>query len=184
MPTDQLIARPRNSTHMSKVFLFSIVCLSLLACSRSVYVVRHAEKIAPTDSVAKMMTNDPPLSEAGKVRAIVLKDELDSKHIRHIYSTSMIRSRATAEPLSQAIHVDMESYSNVDSLVNLIKSIRGNVLVVGHSNTVDDIVNKLCGQTRIAADLKDNEYDNLFVVKFRGKKKIFSRRKYGYPSNP
>jgi phosphohistidine phosphatase SixA len=147
-------------------------------------VVRHAEKIAASDSAAKMMANDPPLSEAGKVRAIVLRDELKNKHVHHIYSTNTIRTMSTVQPLSQAIKMPIDSYSNVDSLVNIIKSIKGSVLVVGHSNTVDDIVNKLCGQTKIANDLKDPEYDNLFVVKFRGKKKIFERRKYGYPSNP
>jgi len=56
--------------------------------------------------------------------------------------------------------------------------------VVGHSNTVDDIVNKLCGQVKIASDLNDGEYDNLFVVKIKGKKIVFDKRKYGYPSNP
>jgi broad specificity phosphatase PhoE len=169
---------------MKNFLFFTIICLCFLSCSRTVYVVRHAEKIAPNDSAAKMMANDPPLSEAGKVRALVLKDELDHKHIRHIYSTNTIRTMSTAEPLSRAIKVNVDTYSNIDSLVNLIKSAKGNVLVVGHSNTVDDIVNKLCGQTKIAADLKDPEYDNLFIVKIRGKKIIFNRRKYGYPSNP
>ncbi len=169
---------------MKDFLLFTIICLSFLSCSRTVYVVRHAEKISSTDSAAKMMANDPPLSEAGKVRAIVLRDELNKKHIRHIYSTNTIRTMSTAEPLSQAIKISIHSYSNIDSLVNLIKSTKGNVLVVGHSNTVDDIVNKLCGETKIAADLKDPEYDNLFVVKLRGRKAIFNRHKYGYPSNP
>jgi broad specificity phosphatase PhoE len=149
-----------------------------------VYVVRHAEKISSTDSAAKMMANDPPLSEAGKVRAIVLKDELKSKHIKHIYSTNTVRTRTTVEPLSQATKINIESYSNVDSLVNVVQSMKGNVLIVGHSNTVDDIVNKLCRQTKIATDLNDKEYDNLFVVRISGKKRTFSRHKYGYPSNP
>jgi broad specificity phosphatase PhoE len=131
-----------------------------------------------------MMTNDPPLSEAGKVRAFVLKDELAKKNIRHIYSTNTIRTMSTAEPLGRAIKVNVELYSNVDSLINTIRSVKGNVLVVGHSNTVDDIVNKLCGQVKIATDLNDGEYDNLFVVKINGKRIIFEKRKYGYPSNP
>jgi len=169
---------------MKKLLVFTIICLCFISCSRTVYVVRHAEKVASTDSGAKMMANDPPLSEAGKVRAIVLKDELGNKHIKHIYSTNTIRAMSTAEPLSQAMKIKVESYSNIDSLVNLIKITTGNILVVGHSNTVDDIVNKLCGKTKISTDLKDPEYDNLFVLKFRGKKIIFSRRKYGYPSNP
>jgi broad specificity phosphatase PhoE len=149
-----------------------------------VYVVRHAEKITSSDSIGKMMANDPPLSEAGKVRALVLKNELTDKHIGHIYSTNTIRARSTAAPLSQAIKINIELYGNIDSLISAIKSGKGNVLVVGHSNTVDDIVNKLCGQVKIASDLKDGEYDNLFIVKIKGKKIIFDKRKYGYPSNP
>jgi phosphohistidine phosphatase SixA len=91
---------------------------------------------------------------------------------------------STAEPLSQAIKTRIDPYKNLDSLVSLIKSVKGNILVVGHSNTVDDIVNKLYGRTKIATDLRDSEYDNLFIVKLKGKKAVFSRRKYGYPSNP
>jgi len=184
MPNSALSAGYCKPINMKKFLIASLVYLCLTSCCRSVYVVRHAEKIASTDSAAKMMANDPPLSEAGKVRAVSLKNELRHKHIKHIYSTNTIRTMATVQPLSGATKVKIISYSNVDSMVNVIKSIKGNVLVVGHSNTVDDIVNKLCGQTKITGDLKDNEYDNLFLVKFRGKKRIFSRRTYGYPSNP
>ena len=166
-----------------KNFVFIFISLYCLSCTCSVYVVRHAEKIASTDSLAKMMANDPPLSEAGKVRALVLKDELKNKHISHIYSTNTIRTRSTAEPLSIAKKINIELYANIDSLIQLIRSIKGSVLVVGHSNTVDDIVNKICGEKKIA-DLKDSEYDNLFVIKYRGKKIRFTQRKYGYPSNP
>ena len=175
------LVRPIN---LARLLACSILFLALGSCSRMVYVVRHAEKISSADSEAKMMANDPPLSEAGKVRALVLKDELKSKHIKHIYSTNTIRTRSTAEPLSQATKISIESYSNIDSLVNVVQSLKGNVLIVGHSNTVDDIVNKLCRQTKIATDLNDKEYDNLFVVKISGNKRTFSRHKYGYPSNP
>src|SRR6186997_2271121 len=111
-------------------FLLFVVIFSLclISCSRTVYVVRHAEKITSSDSSGKMMTNDPPLSEAGKVRALVLKDELASKHIGHIYSTNTIRTRSTAEPLRQAIKINVELYSSIDSLVSVIKSGKGNAL--------------------------------------------------------
>lgn len=167
-----------------RIFLIvTILGLCFVSCSRTVYVVRHAEKATSSDS-SRMMKDDPSLSEAGKVRALVLKDELAGKHIRHIYSTNTIRTRSTAEPLSEAIKIYIETYKNIDSLISTIKSAKGNVLVVGHSNTVDDIVNKLCGQVKIATDLKDGEYDNLFIVKIKGKKIVFDKRKYGYPSNP
>ena len=155
------------------------------ACNSSRYfIVRHAEKAVLSRDSAGMMANNPPLSEAGKVRSFVLRDELAHKKIRHIYSTNTLRTTSTAEPLSNAKSLPMKFYSNVDTLVNLVKSIKGQVLIVGHSNTVDDIVNKLCGQVKIATDVKDGEYDNLFIVKIKGKKAVFQKHKYGYPSNP
>ena len=169
---------------MKNSSLVILVCLLCYSCSRSVYVVRHAEKITATDTLSKAVINDPPLSDAGKVRAIVLKDEMAGKHIRHIYSTNTIRTMSTAEPLSREIHVNRESYSNTDSLVDLIKNTKGNILVIAHSNTIDDIVNKLCGKKRIMTDLKETEYDNLFVIRFRGRRISFAQHKYGYPSNP
>jgi 2,3-bisphosphoglycerate-dependent phosphoglycerate mutase len=169
---------------MRNTFLVIFVCLVCCSCSRTVYVVRHAEKITATDTVSKAVVNDPPLSDAGKVRAIVLKDEMAGKHIRHIYSTNTVRTMSTAEPLSREIHVNREAYNNTDSLVALIKNTKGNILVIAHSNTIDDIINKLCGKKRIMTDLKETEYDNLFVIRFRGRKISFAQRKYGYASNP
>jgi broad specificity phosphatase PhoE len=168
-----------------KEFLPLIAFVILLtSCTRKVYIVRHAEKMATTDSIGKMMINDLPLSEAGKVRAIVLKEQLNGEKIRHIYSTHFSRTINTGDPLGKAINVPITIYSNIDSLVSIVKTQKGNTLIVGHSNTVDDIINKLTGEKKIAADLKDHEYDNLFVVRFRGKKTFFKQRKFGYPSNP
>src|SRR5258705_13974818 len=111
------------------------------ACSSPRYfIVRHAEKAILQRDSAGMMSNNPPLSEAGKVRSFVLRDELAHKKIRHIYSTNTLRTTSTAEPLSNSKGLPMKFYSNVDTLVNLFRSFKGNVLIVGHSNTVDDIV--------------------------------------------
>jgi len=167
--------------------LFIAIAFIGFSCSRTVYVVRHAEKEVPTNN-ATMMANDPELSEAGKIRAIVLRDELKGKHITHIFSTNTLRTINTAKPLSEQTGVPVQLYNTSDSLDYFIASVKamkkGNVLIVGHSNTVDDVVNKLCGETKIAGDLADTEYDNLFIVKLQGKKAKFSKKKYGYPSNP
>lgn len=170
---------------MNRFSLILIITATVIAsCSHSYYIVRHAEKEQPAGS-SNTMTNDPALSEAGKVRAIVLKEQLANKHIRHIFSTNTLRTKSTAQPLSDAINVPVEVYSSVDTLVMELKKIKkGNVLIVGHSNTVDDIVNKLCGETKISSDLADSQYDNLFIVKYKGKRVNFIRQKYGYPSNP
>ncbi len=170
---------------MIKILLVAALTAMVTAsCSHSYYIVRHAEKEQVSAS-SSMMSNDPALSEAGKVRAIVLRDELKSKHIRYIFSTNTQRTKSTAQPLSETTGVAIQTYSTTDSLIMELQKIKkGNVLIVGHSNTVDDIVNKLCGETKIQNDLADSQYDNLFVVKYKGKKITFIRHKYGYPSNP
>lgn len=174
-----------------KLFALIILSISITSCSRSYYIVRHAEKAEVTDSVSKNMKNDLPLSEAGKVRALVLKNSLRKKNIDFIFSTNTSRTLATAKPLSDDIGVPIQMYSTQDTLAAFIQRLKnipsGNVLVVGHSNTVDDIVNLLVGKTKIAGDLNDNDYDNLFIVKFKnffGKRVSFKSRKFGYPSNP
>lgn len=131
-----------------------------------------------------MMNNDPPLTEAGKERAEALKEILKTKKIGYIFSTNTIRTKTTAEPTRVHFNLVTELYAPApDSVfINKLKSLKKNTLIVGHSNTVDDIVNKLCGVTKIPADLKDAEYDNLFVVKKKGGKIRFENRKYGKPS--
>jgi broad specificity phosphatase PhoE len=175
----------RKSTKTMNRFGFIIIIASVLltSCSHTYYVVRHAEKEQVTNT-GSMANSDPALSEAGKVRAIVLKEQLNKKHIRYIYSTNTLRTRSTAQPLSDAIGVPVRLYSSTDSLINVLKKIKKNVLVVGHSNTVDDIVNKLCGETKVQADLGDGQYDNLFIIKYKGKKITYAHSKFGYPSNP
>ena len=172
-------------------YLPLLFLLITVACSTPrYYIVRHAEKTILTKDSASMMMNNPPLSEAGKVRAFVLRDELKDQHIQYIFSTNTIRAIATAEPLNESrgnTHIEFYSSSkdSLDGFIEKLKSIKkGNVLVVGHSNTVDDIVNKLCNSAKISGDLKDSDYDNLYIVKKKRKRMIFSQRKYGYPSAP
>src|SRR5688500_10878370 len=101
-----------NLTHM-RCFLTGFVLIFLLvSCSsRTIYIVRHAEKVAASDTTVKMNASDPPLSEAGKVRAIVLREELENKKIRHIFSSNYIRTISTAQPLVEATGVQLEIYN-------------------------------------------------------------------------
>ena len=156
--------------------------LLFTACSRTFYIVRHTEKA--TIDGNNMMNNDPPLTEAGKERAEALKEILKTKKIGYIFSTNTIRTKTTAEPTRAYFNLATELYAPVpDSVfINKLKSLKKNTLIVGHSNTVDDIVNKLCGSIKIPADLKETEYDNLFVVKKKGGKLSFENKKYDKPS--
>ena len=148
----------------------------MLSCSTThYYVVRHAEKAAADN----MMTSDVPLSEAGQQRAVALKDALGRKNIQHIYSTNFIRTKATAQPLSTAISIPVETYNPADStFTNKLKTINGNVLVVGHSNTVDNIVNGLTGQN-LLQDLPDSQYGDLFIINKKGTRYRFKQGHFG-----
>ena len=162
---------------MLKPILF-IAILFLTSCGTTTYyVVRHAEKAAPTAN----MTSDVPLSEEGKQRAEALKDVLSGRKIQHIYSTNTIRTTATAKPLSEAIAVPIQLYDLKDSaFAKQIKALpKGNVLIVGHSNTVDDIVYGITGR-KLFADLNDNQYGDLFIIVRKGKKRFeFTQSHFG-----
>ncbi|MBS1621453.1 MAG: histidine phosphatase family protein [Bacteroidetes bacterium] len=159
--------------------LFLVVFIS---CSHTYYIVRHAEK-APASS--EMMSSDMPLSDAGKERASALKELMKNKKIHYVFSTNFIRTRSTVEPTAGYFHLQTEMYGPVPDpgFISKMKSLRKNVLISGHSNTIDDVVNMLCGKTEVPGDLPESEYDNLFIVKKVGKRFVFIREKYGAPSN-
>lgn len=168
---------------MRNFLLFFSLCLLLTACSRKIYVVRHAEKAAANGNA--MMSSDPPLTEAGKDRAESLKEVLKTKKIGYIFSTNTIRTKSTAEPVRAYYNLVTEMYppSPDTAFIVRLRSLKKNALVVGHSNTVDDIINKLCGSIKIPGDLPETEYDNLFIVKKKGRKMSFENKKYGKPSS-
>lgn len=161
------------------VLLASIL---LTACSHTYYVVRHAEKANATAGGGGMSSpNNPPLSAPGEQRAQALGETLKDSKIDYIFSTNTIRTMTTAEPLRKARSLTIQEYGPMpdSAFIQKLKGIKKNVLVVGHSNTVDDIVNGLTGQKTIPGDLQDSEYSNLFVVTYKGKKVRFERRTYG-----
>jgi broad specificity phosphatase PhoE len=147
-----------------------IITVFLLSCKTTTYyITRHAEK-SGTD-----MTNNPPLSAEGEKQGLDLKAYLTGKNIKSIYSTNFLRTRNTAQPTSVAINVLVEVYTHVNNLVDSLKATnKGNVLIVGHSNTVDDIVNRFTSAATMT-DLADSEYGNLFIVKKRGSNYSFER---------
>lgn len=165
-----------------------LILVFFASCSPVKYfVVRHAEKATPSDGTVMNTPNDPPLSSAGKVRAIELGEILKSEKVMNIYSTNTIRTISTARPLGELRGIPIELYNTRDSLDFLVQKLKaikkGNSLIVGHSNTVDDIVNKLCGEIKVAKDLPDSEYDNLYLVTKKGKKMKFENKTYGTPTN-
>jgi phosphohistidine phosphatase SixA len=131
----------------------------------TVVVVRHAEK--STDD-----PRDPSLSAAGLQRAQDLSVALKGAGVTDVYVTQYKRTRQTAEPLAQASGISIverpinatNSATYAQDLAHeiLTRSAGKSVLVVGHSNTVPDIVKALSGGA--VPPITDAEYDHIFVV--------------------
>ncbi|MCU0447218.1 MAG: histidine phosphatase family protein [Microscillaceae bacterium] len=123
-------------------------------------LVRHAEKAADG-------TPNPDLSPEGKKRATALKDMLGKLKIHQIYATEFRRTQQTAEPIAQALNLTMQLYEakpNGEWIEKLKKENLGKIaLVVGHSNTIPEIVNLLTNSKNFVP-LADHEYQNIFVV--------------------
>lgn len=138
-----------------------------------VFLVRHTEKAvspapaAGTTAGEKSMTapaDDPPLSVAGHERAAKLAAMLRSADIKGIFATEFLRTRQTAAPTAQARHLEvvLPPAKDLDALMAQVRQLKGNVLIVGHSNSVPEILKRL--GIKDAITIADTEYDNLFVV--------------------
>jgi broad specificity phosphatase PhoE len=152
----------------------TVAALVVLACTASaavaqqvIYVVRHAERADSAPGAGQAMTapaNDPPLSAAGHARAERLATMLRSADIRQIIATEYQRTRQTAAPLAKALNLEVTTAAAREpaTLLARIREANGNVLVVGHSNTVPELLKTLGVKDAIA--IPESEYDNLFIV--------------------
>jgi len=132
----------------------------------AIFLVRHAEKA--TDA------NEPsvPLSDAGRARAERLAGILKDAGIEAIYATDTVRARQTAEPLARARKVEVRNYAPRASdgkpapqlVVDRLKkeAPAGRVLVVGHSNTLPEILTALGHNEKI--EIPTSQFDDLFVI--------------------
>jgi broad specificity phosphatase PhoE len=120
--------------------------------------VRHAER---ADQSA-----DSPLSPAGVTRAASLATILRDAGITHVFTSELRRTIDTAGPLASALHLTPQKLNGTDvpALAAKLAALGAHdrALVVGHSNTVPEILRALHVDTPITLD--DSEFDNLFIV--------------------
>ena len=120
------------------------------------YVMRHLDTPAGE--------RDPDLTDSGKARAQALVAWFKGKPLAAIYVSDYKRTRQTAAPLAAERGIALTVYdpANTPALVATLKAATGPVLVVGHSNTVPDIVEQL-GGTR-PGDLKHEDFGDLWTI--------------------
>src|SRR5436309_900262 len=118
------------------VLWFSMLMAASVASAEPfVVIVRHAEKAANGG-------NDPDLSPAGRARAVALARILKYARITAIFTSEFKRTQQTAEPTARSIGVEPIIFPGKDiaALVEKLRHLNGNALVVSHGNTIPDIV--------------------------------------------
>lgn len=164
-----------------RVTLGLVVLLATLAsvdavAQDTVFLVRHAERADAGMASTGAAVSDPDLSAEGRARADSLAMMLKDADVTAIYATEFKRTQQTAAPLAKALGltVTIVKAAEPTKLVEALRSAAGNVLVVGHSNTVPDVVRFL--GVRASITIGEAEYDNLFVVTTRAEPRMIRLR--------
>jgi broad specificity phosphatase PhoE len=127
-----------------------------------IYVMRHLNTPAGEP--------DPDLLPEGRAAAIALADLMETDAFQGarrpvaIYVSDYKRTRQTAAPLAARLALNVTIYDPRDtpSLLARVRAEPGPVLIVGHSNTVPDIVAALGGNR--PAPLVHEDFGDLWVV--------------------
>ena len=148
----------------------------LLACTANaapvIFIVRHAEKASSGD-------NDPDLSPEGQKRADALAHILKDSQITSVFVTEFKRTQRTAAPTANAVHVTptIVPANEIGALADKLRALNGKALVVGHSNTIPDLLKALGIATPVS--IPDDDYTEIFVV-FVGDAPRFLRLHYPF----
>ncbi|HEX8353016.1 MAG TPA: histidine phosphatase family protein [Pyrinomonadaceae bacterium] len=154
----------------------------------TVFLVRHAER-------GQEPAQDPPLTEAGRARAEALARLLSGAGVKAVYTSQFARTKQTAEPLAKllgvpvnpvalAVKPDSPREVSGQSIRELKSRVEGHaggaVLVVGHTNSVPDLIRELGGD--VVPTMEEGKFDDLFVVTVYapGRAKVV-HLKYGAP---
>ncbi|WP_214000768.1 phosphoglycerate mutase family protein [Arsukibacterium sp.] len=130
--------------------------LALQVSANTIYLVRHAEK--QDDG------KDPALSECGQARAQALADYFAKVPLAAVYATPYQRTQQTAAAVANSKHLPVKNYdpAKPEQLRQQLLAYSQPVLVVGHSNTVPQLVTLLSGIEM--APLTEQQYGLLYQV--------------------
>jgi 2,3-bisphosphoglycerate-dependent phosphoglycerate mutase len=151
------------------LFLLIIFIITLNSCSQSssqknevttYYFIRHAEKDRTDES-----NKNPHLTATGNLRAENWRTVFSNINFDMVFSTNFNRTIQTATPTAESKDLEIQFY-NPKELFNKdfqLKTKGKTVLVVGHSNTTPEFVNKVLG-TEKYHDIDDNNNSNLYII--------------------
>jgi broad specificity phosphatase PhoE len=141
----------------------------------TVILIRHAERGSGPD---------PALTTAGQARADLLAQMLQDAKLSAVFVTDTQRSRQTGTPAAQGASLQPTLYdaTNATALAATIRAGHAGrtVLIVAHSNTVDDIATAL-GAAGVT-ELTDTQFDRMFVIMRTWCGTRLLRLRYGAPT--
>lgn len=158
------VRRPRflRAAALATFVLLLGACVGLPAPAShpAFVVVRHAEKLDDG-------TRDPELSSDGEARAAVIAGRLRHMPLESAWASQYRRTLQTADPAARARGVPIVRYDAGEAPRALADRLRrahagGTVLVVGHSNTVPELVAALCDCE--VGPLEESHYDRWFEL--------------------
>src|SRR2546427_1484140 len=154
------------------LFILLFVSLPIVSAQPVVVIVRHAEKAANGG-------NDPDLSSPGRERAEALARILKDSGITAIFTSEFKRTQETAAPTATSAHVTPTAVAAKDTagLVAKLHELNGNALVVGHGDTIPNIIKALGINSPI--NIPDEDYSELLIVTLGDKPQLF---RLHYPS--
>lgn len=143
-----------------RTLLVVLACLAAapaLGKDPPIYVTRHYDTPAGE--------RDPDLLAQGKARAAALARWFKGKKLKAIYVSDFRRTRQTAAPLAAERGITPETYDprETPAIVARARAAKAPVLIVGHSNTVPDIVTQLGGER--PAELKHEDFGDIWTIR-------------------
>jgi broad specificity phosphatase PhoE len=150
---------------LSGLLVFVLLALAACATARepqppATYVMRHLNTPAGE--------RDPDLTADGQRNAMLLANWFGTERPDAIYVSDFRRTRQTVAPLAARLGLTPLLYDPADTpgLIARVRATPGRVLIVGHSNTVPDIVAAL-GGTR-PAPLVHEDFGDIWRVERDG----------------
>ena len=152
----------------------------------TVFLIRHAER----EDEPKQ---DPPLSKDGVARSQALARLLGTAGIKAIFTSQYTRTKQTAEPLATKLGLTVTPFtlktnpsnprqiteeSTAEVTNKILEHAGQSVLVIGHSNSIPDVIKMLGGD--VVPTIDEKKFDDLFIVNVyaKGKAKVV-QLKYG-----
>ena len=145
--------------HLALILSIPLLLATYASAAPVVFIVRHAEK-------ASTGGKDPDLSVEGQKRADGLAHILKDSQIASVFVTEFKRTQETAAPTARAAQVTptVVPANDIRALVEKLRASNGNALVVGHSNTIPDVLKALGITTPVS--IPEDDYTEIFAVLF------------------